>query len=84
MIIFRPYLAIFCQLHVCLLQNWDSDDHFEVLNLNWYKSYDKKHKNAKKQKMQTSVFVKKNGKKKEMEIFAYCVITFEPIISKTC
>ena len=54
------------------------------LNLNWYKSYDKKHKNAKKnQKMQTSVFVK-NGKKKEMEIFAYCFITFDPIISKTC
>jgi hypothetical protein len=24
------------------------------------------------------------AKKKEMEIFAYCVITFEPIISKTC
>ena len=40
-------------------------------------------KTQKKQKMQTSVFVK-NGKKKEMEIFAYCVITFEPIISKTC
>ena len=33
--------------------------------------------------MQMSVFVK-NGKKKEMEIFAYCVITYEPIISKTC
>ena len=24
------------------------------------------------------------AKKKEIEIFAYCVITFEPIISKTC
>ena len=24
------------------------------------------------------------AKKKEMEIFAFCVITFEPIISKTC
>ena len=40
-------------------------------------------KTQKKQKMQMSVFVK-NGKKKEMKIFAYCVLTFEPIISKTC
>ena len=42
--------------------------------------------NAKKQKMQktqTSVFVQ-NGKNYKMEIFAFCVITFEPIISKTC
>ena len=31
------------------------------------------------QKMQTSVFVQ-NHKKKEMEIFAFCVINFEPII----
>ena len=35
------------------------------------------------QKMKTSVFVQ-NRKKKEMEIFAFCVITFKPIISKTC
>ena len=41
-------------------------------------------KNTKTQKMQktkTSVFVQ-NRKKKEMEILALCVITFEPIISK--
>jgi hypothetical protein len=31
------------------------------------------------QKTQTSVFVQ-NRKKKEMEIFAFCVITFEAII----
>ena len=41
-------------------------------------------KTQKKQKMETSVFVKNGKKKKEMEIFAFCVITFEPIISKTC
>ena len=43
-------------------------------------------KNTKTQKMQktkTSVFVQ-NGKQKEMEIFEFCVITFEPILSKTC
>ena len=43
-------------------------------------------KNTKTQKMQktkTSDFVQ-NRKKKEMEIFAFCVITFEPIIGKTC
>ena len=34
--------------------------------------------NAKTQKTQMSVFVQ-NRKKKEMEIFAFCVITFEPI-----
>ena len=33
--------------------------------------------------MQISVFVQ-NRKKKEMEIFTFCVITFQPIISKTC
>ena len=54
------------------------------LNLNWYKSYDKKHKNAKKAKDANVCFCKKRPKKKEMEIFAYCVTTFEPIISKTC
>ena len=43
----------------------------------------KTQKRKKKQKMQMSVFVK-NGKKKEMKIFAYCVLTFEPILSKTC
>ena len=40
-------------------------------------------KTQKTQKMQTSVFVQ-NHKKEEMEIFAFCVITFQPIISKTC
>ena len=43
-------------------------------------------KNTKTQKMQKtkmSVFVQ-NHKKKEMEIFDFCVITFEPITIKTC
>ena len=43
----------------------------------------KKTKMQKTQKMQTSVFVQ-NRKKKEMEIFSFCVITFKPIITKTC
>ena len=47
------------------------------LNPNWYQSYDKKHKNTK------SVFVQ-NHKRKEMEMFVVCIITFEPITSKTC
>ena len=40
-------------------------------------------KAQKMQKTQTSVFVQ-NWKKKEMKICAFWVITFEPIISKTC
>ena len=40
-------------------------------------------KMQKMQEMQTSVFVQ-NQEKKEMEIFVFCVITFEPILSKTC
>jgi hypothetical protein len=35
--------------------------------------------NAKMQEMQMSAFVQ-NWQKSEMEIFALCVITFEPII----
>ena len=38
--------------------------------------------NAKMQKTQMSVFVQ-NRKKPEMEIFAFCVITFEPIQTYT-
>ena len=48
-----------------------------------FKSYDKKHKNAKKAKDANVCFCKK-WQKKEMKIFAYCVLTFEPIISKIC
>ena len=53
----------------------------------WIKSYDKK--NAKTQKKQKNALTAKNitqirsflqnRKKNEMEIFAFCVITFEPI-----
>ena len=39
--------------------------------------------NAKMQKTQMSVFVQ-NRQKTEMEIFVFCVITFQPIIIKTC
>ena len=40
-------------------------------------------KTQKIQKMQMPVFVQ-NQRKKEMEKFAFCLITFEPIISKIC
>ena len=40
-------------------------------------------KNQKMQKTKTSAFVQ-NHRQKEIEIFAFCVITFEPILSKTC
>ena len=40
-------------------------------------------KMQKTQKTQMFVFVQ-NSKKREMKIFLFCVITFEPIISKTC
>ena len=49
------------------------------LNLNWYKGYDKKHKNAKKAKDANVCFCKKMAKKKEMEIFAIRIIIFDPI-----
>ena len=52
-------------------------------NFNWYKSYDKKHKNVKNKKDANTCFCTKS-RKKEMEIFAFCVITFQPIISKSC
>ena len=39
--------------------------------------------NAKMQKTQMFDFVQ-NHKKMEMEIFAFCVITFEPIKIQTC
>ena len=44
------------------------------LNLNWYKSYDKKCKHAKNV---NECFCTKS-QKMEMEIFAFCIITFEP------
>ena len=77
----------FGHLHVCLSQNWDSDGPFEVLNESksslvpklWQKTL-----KCKKHKRWKHLFLYKIAKEKEMEIFAYCVITFEPIISKTC
>ena len=54
------------------------------LNLNWYKSYDKKHKNAKNTKDENLGFCTELQKKKEMEIFSFFAKNFEPIKSKTC
>ena len=54
------------------------------LNINCYKSYDKRHKNANNTKGAAVCFCTKYHKKKEMEIVAFCVITFEPIITTTC
>ena len=54
------------QPQVYLTQNWDSDSHFEVsLNLNWYKSYNKKHKNAKNVNVANFCFCTKSQKKKK-------------------
>ena len=50
---------------------------------NWYKSYSNKHKNAKNAKDANVCFCTKS-QEKEMEIFTFCVIIIEPIISKTC
>ena len=47
------------------------------LNLNWYKSYDKKRKRWK------HLFLYKVAKKREMEIFVFCVINFELIEVQT-
>ena len=52
------------------------------LKFNWYQSYDKKHKKAKNAKDENVCFCTKSQKK--MEIFAFCVITFEPSLYKTC
>ena len=70
---------------------WQFHDHIwpfvrlllNSLNLNWYKSYDNKHKKAKNAKDENVCFCTKL-QKKEMEIFAFLVITFEPILSKNC
>ena len=53
------------------------------MNLNWYKSYDTKYKNAKKAE-EASMFFVQNSKKKDIKVFLFCIITFEPIITKTC
>ena len=42
----------------------------------------KTQKRKKPQKTQMSVF--EQNRKKKMEIFSFCVINFEPSISKTC
>ena len=46
---------------------------------NWFKSYDTNEKHAKMQKTQQLQKTLHKYKKMEMEIFAFCVLTFEPI-----
>ena len=58
----------FCQPHGCLSQNWDSDSH-------WHKSYDTKQRTP---KVPICVF-EQNCKTPKMDIFAFCIITLEPI-----
>ena len=48
------------------------------LNLNWFKSYDTNEKHAKMTKNTDLLFLQ-NRSKMKMEIFAFCVITFEAI-----
>ena len=43
------------------------------LNLNWYKSYEKNEKDE-------NICFCTKSQKKEMEVFAFCVITFKPIL----
>ena len=64
-----------------LSQNWFSDSHFEVLNR--FKSYLDK-KLWQKWKTCKKIIQKIEKKKTETEIFAICVITFEPIKIWTC
>ena len=84
------FWSFFCQLHVYILQNWGSDSHFEVLS--WSATYlvqklwqkwktCKDAKNAWNEKTKTLhrlVFFTRS-QKTEMEVFSFCVMTFEPI-----
>ena len=67
---FANYMLIFhkTEIQTVILR------YFTSLNLNWYKSYDKKHKNIKNKKDANICFCTKSQKKKEMEIFAFCII----------
>ena len=69
MAILPPFLAIFHKTEVQTV----IFRYLTGLDLNWIKSYDTKRK-----KTQMSVFVQ-NSTKTEMEVFVFCVITFEPI-----
>ena len=66
------------EIPMVILRYWTS------LNFNWYKGYDKRQKNIKDKKDANICFCTELQKKKEMEIFAFCVTTFQPIIRKTC
>ena len=57
--------------------------------LNWFKSYDTSEKYAKIQKTQKTIhklrwFFLQNHKKRKIEIFVFCVITFDPTKIPTC
>ena len=77
--LFWPF---FCQLYANLSQNWDSDGHVEVLNKSKsslvQKLWQKKQK-RKKHKICKHLFLYRIANKKEMEIFAFCVISIVPI-----
>ena len=79
---FANYMSIFhkTEVQTVILRCWTS------LYLNWFKSYErnakkrKNAKNAKNEEINTQItFFLQNWKKFEKEIFAFCVITFEPI-----
>ena len=66
-----PHWHFFCHLHGCLSQNRYKEGHFlGALNLNWYKSYDKKQKKTKNAKDENVCVLVQNNKKEEMEILS--------------
>ena len=73
---FGNFMFIFhkTKVQTVILQCWPT------LNLNWYKRYDTESKKKTKKTKKPKWFFLQNWKKKtEMEIFAFCVITFEQI-----
>ena len=88
MAVLRPFLAFFfanyintfhkTEVHRVILRCWTG------LNLHWFKSYDTNEKHEKRAKNTTQIraFLQ-NCKNPKMEIFSFCVITFEPIKIQT-
>ena len=88
MSVLGPFLVVFQQLHDYLSQKTEVRTVIlrcsTVLKPNWSKRYGTKyaHKNCTKEKKnikQIISFLQKRKKKLETEIFAFCVITHEPI-----
>ena len=80
MVILQPYVVIFFAKYMFIFHKTEIQTVIlrclTSLNHNWYKSYDKKRKKCKRRKL---LFLYKIAKIKEMKIFAFCVIIFEPI-----